>query len=481
MRNRALHNSLREFCLDAAGLLTADLREGAEIPFDLVDEGSSGLSLYHYRPRTRDFVETRWLRLRELPSFASATAALTDGAEAYLNVHALPGAGSDAVLEDILARIYDEATDFAFPERRFEEVAAELDDAAGGAQLPATVLVRLDGVDLTADLVEVEPGLSIVLADALPELPPALGRRRSNGVLCRIELSQTGAAELPIDEVVSLLRRLMTTLRLTGAAGARLAPIAWGRPGEGPWRPLPIDIGGRKRGEPVRIEPEDGIELHDLMQVLTRARYSSRVAWALNRYELGCARPLASEAMSDYLLALRALLAGSDRADLRIGERLAVLCADPDDRPPVALAVATAIEVERDAMAGEAGDIRGVVAEVEANLRALLRDLVCGYLDDDLVTVADDLLVAGDADLDVVARDTRASDAGEDEASRGVIEAETHEMVAVEATATPAPTPPISLEDPPPSDPSGKPDAPLSDDDWGFDDGDDADLYAGPV
>ena len=39
MRNRALHDALRDFALEAAALLTDELKDGAEVEFDVVDEG----------------------------------------------------------------------------------------------------------------------------------------------------------------------------------------------------------------------------------------------------------------------------------------------------------------------------------------------------------------------------------------------------------------------------------------------------------
>ncbi len=39
MRNRALHDALREFALEAAAFLTDEVREGAELEFDVVDGG----------------------------------------------------------------------------------------------------------------------------------------------------------------------------------------------------------------------------------------------------------------------------------------------------------------------------------------------------------------------------------------------------------------------------------------------------------
>ena len=68
MRNRALHDALRNFALEAAALLTDDQKAGAEVEFDVVDEGSGrGPALYRYEPRTGAFLSERWPRLRELP------------------------------------------------------------------------------------------------------------------------------------------------------------------------------------------------------------------------------------------------------------------------------------------------------------------------------------------------------------------------------------------------------------------------------
>ena len=67
MRNRALHDALRNFALEAAALLTDDLKDGAEVEFDVVDEGGGrGPALYRYEPRTGAFIEERWPRLRGL-------------------------------------------------------------------------------------------------------------------------------------------------------------------------------------------------------------------------------------------------------------------------------------------------------------------------------------------------------------------------------------------------------------------------------
>jgi hypothetical protein len=50
---------------------------------------------------------------------------------------------------------------------------------------------------------------------------------------------------------------------------------------------------------------------------------------------------------------------------------------------------------------------RALCAEIEHHVRALLRDVVCGYLDPDLRSVADDILLAGDEPIEIHARDLR--------------------------------------------------------------------------
>jgi outer membrane biosynthesis protein TonB len=56
------------------------------------------------------------------------------------------------------------------------------------------------------------------------------------------------------------------------------------------------------------------------------------------------------------------------------------------------------------------GQARELVAEVEAHLRALLRDVICGYLEPDLKGVADEILLESTAEPpgEITARDLRA-------------------------------------------------------------------------
>ena len=71
MRNRALHDALRDFALESAAFLTDIVRDGAELEFDVIDGGhGSGPSLYRYQPRTGTFLDAQWEEIRTLPARA---------------------------------------------------------------------------------------------------------------------------------------------------------------------------------------------------------------------------------------------------------------------------------------------------------------------------------------------------------------------------------------------------------------------------
>jgi hypothetical protein len=144
------------------------------------------------------------------------------------------------------------------------------------------------------------------------------------------------------------------------------------------------------------LEPDVEDELRAFVNLIPR-RLPGRgtVAWALRRFELGCERRRRLEALSDYLLAARALLEPEGASSGRLAGRLAAICAMPDNRAGMAERVAHAISLERAVIAGldpavpEPGTL---VEELAGHLRALLRDVLCGHLEEDLVGVAEGLL-----------------------------------------------------------------------------------------
>jgi hypothetical protein len=77
--------------------------------------------------------------------------------------------------------------------------------------------------------------------------------------------------------------------------------------------------------------------------------------------------------------------------------RLAALCATPERRLALTERTVQAIALERAAIAGTGREQHGarmLAEEIADHLRALLRDVICGHLDPDLVGLADELLLA---------------------------------------------------------------------------------------
>jgi hypothetical protein len=112
---------------------------------------------------------------------------------------------------------------------------------------------------------------------------------------------------------------------------------------------------------------------------------------------MGCERATELQALSDYLLALRALLEPEGPSSGLLAGRLAALCATPAERVAMTERVVRALALERATIAGTAQEraaTDALVRELADNLRALLRDVVCGHLAPDLVALADELLTA---------------------------------------------------------------------------------------
>ena len=177
---------------------------------------------------------------------------------------------------------------------------------------------------------------------------------------------------------------------------SRHCALAWSRVGSGGWNALALGSGGRPRGMLlVTTEQED--ELRAFCNLVSRrAPDGNEVAWALRRFELGCERESPYEGLSDHLLALRAMLEPEGSASGMLPGRLAALCATPEQRLPLTERTVQAVALEHAVISGTAVEHAGGEAlanDIADHLRALLRDIICGHLDPDLRTLADEILL----------------------------------------------------------------------------------------
>src|SRR3954454_7357953 len=292
MRNRRLHDALRDFALEAAALLSQELRSGAEIPFDVVEEPGGGTILYRYQPLTAEFVSMRWDRLRELPAYGEAVAALGSGAEAYLRMQSGgSGPDSEAGLCAMLERLYEDATAFDFPEERFERVYAEVERALFENTIRTALIAPLHGVELESDRVDLGGGMVLIAGDKLDAPPGAVwsdatGHVERGGppnVLCVLRRDIAADDPLPVSEARIRFRKLLTALRLFKPGAVSFGPVGWGRVDEGAWQPIPIGLSGPSRGGPYAVTAEEQAELVELVELVLDARPGGRMAWALSR------------------------------------------------------------------------------------------------------------------------------------------------------------------------------------------------------
>jgi hypothetical protein len=436
MRNRELHDALREFALETAALLSTELDAGEELPYDVVEEPGTGSVLYRYLPLTAEFIGSRWDVIGAMPSAKRAADALGTGAEAYLRLRGLPAVDdAEPALRAMLDRLYEDATDFQFPEERFERVYSEVERTLYEGTMHTAVVAPVQGLVLESNRVDLGGGLILARGDRIEAPAEAvwpLGpseRERATGpnAVCALDRDVEADSPLPATEARIRFRRLLTAMRLFKPGRAALAGVGWGRADGGVWQPVPLAAGGPGRGEPWVLTEAEEPELRELVELIAGARLGGRIAWSLARFEMGCERKTEIEALSDNLLAVRSLLDGDgDAGRASLAQRLAALCAEAPERRAVRARLEAAFALERRVMAGAVVDLDGdedddgggseplprvLCAEVEQHVRALLRDVVCGYLDPDLRSVADDILIAGDEPIDIRARDMREDEA----------------------------------------------------------------------
>jgi hypothetical protein len=305
MRNRALHDALRNFALESAALLTDELRDGAEIEFDVIDEpapgGRGGPVLYRYRPRTEGFIAERWERLRELPACARAAGELGAGATMWLRVNGLRGEQAEPALRAMLERLYEDATSFGFPEERFERVYRELELTLYHDAVRARVVAPLRGAAIDAERLDLGGGLSLARGDVADAPPEAVWPDPLDGsaagdepaVLCVLERDAPATEGIPAAEAASRFASVVTALRLWAPGAVSLGAPGWRRADEGRWQPLPLGAGGEPvGGEATWILPAgEEAGLRDLFASIDGADPPRTVAWALARFEMGSARP----------------------------------------------------------------------------------------------------------------------------------------------------------------------------------------------
>ncbi|HTU79342.1 MAG TPA: hypothetical protein VMF09_11335 [Solirubrobacteraceae bacterium] len=412
MRSSQLHAALTEFIEAAANHLHAEVLAGAEVQFELeprtARRGLAGTALYCYRALTAEFIAARMSGLERLPSHAEAARLLAsyDGLDRYLaGVSAEPPRGElarrvRAAMQALLWDVFEEQSDFELRPERLQSALERLHSSAVAGASAVTLVATLHGLTIGSPELPLTRGLTIARPNELEGLPEgALGSGDGSGPEHLAVVLDAGEGE-PLEAIArgrAVLKDLLRALRLFGDGRVSLGALAWVRVGEGRWGALALGAGGRPHGMLV-VSAEQEDELRAFCNLVSRrAPHGNELAWALRRFELGCERPSPFEALTDHLLALRVLLEPEGPASGLLPGRLAALCATPGDRLALTERVLAALALERELIAGTAAagaGLQELARDVSNHLRALLRDVICGHLDPDLVGFADQLLLA---------------------------------------------------------------------------------------
>ena len=404
MHNRALYDSLAAFVEEAAWQLAEEVSGGAEVPFELIEQGRASAPLYCYRPLTGRFIAERSSELSKLPSYPQAVQNLMTLPElpAYLTSRGrrTPSPDrrlqTDAALQAFLTAVWGDSSDFGFERESFDAAYAELEEAGYGDRTLSVVLAAVEGLVLESEEVALTDGLSLVRAETLNDVPEDL-RLDEMGTVAMLALDSAAGDDRALEDAGRRLRRLQTALRLWDDAEPSLGPTAWARTGGSAWSAVPLSTGIRRDAGDCLLAADEEDPLRAFCSLVTRRTpRGGELAWALRRFELGCERATAIEALTDWLLAARALLADQASQGYEgVPERLAVICATPEERPALEARLDEAIRLERAAIAGRVRTdpmVEDLVADLGGNLRAVLRDVLCGHLDPQLRRVADEML-----------------------------------------------------------------------------------------
>jgi hypothetical protein len=406
-----LEEALTEFVEAAAARLHAEVLAGAEVPFELEPRGgrrgSAGPSLYCYRALTDEFIAQRQPALETLPSYSEAARLLGgfEGLDRYLSgagVDPVRGNGSLRVragMRALLRDVFAEQSDFELHPQRLREALGRLEHAALAGAGGVTLVATLHGLTITSPEVALTKGLSIGRPETLGGLPEAAAAPGADGLsdhLVAVLVSEEEDPRRAIAHGREVLKDLLRALRLFGDGRVTLGGLAWSRVTGGGWNPLALGAGGRPHGM-LLITGEQEDELRAFCNLVSRrAPQGNELAWALRRFELGSERESSYEALTDHLLALRALLEPEGPASGLLAGRLAALCATQEHRLALTERTLAALELERAVVEGAAVEHAGgeaLARDIGDHLRALLRDVICGHLDPDLVALADDILL----------------------------------------------------------------------------------------
>jgi hypothetical protein len=418
VRDRLLNDSLTRLASEAAIKLSALVAAGDQIPYDVDAENGDDSLFYSYRPLTSLYVREREGELRQLDGFASArdTVAAAGIATAYLEargeqVPGDPGERAAKMLTVFLASLWDGCTELSLDHERLRNALAVLEAETRGAEEAEVLIAPLVGLRMPLPRLQLTNGLQIVRADSI-EAPIEAMRSEGMGRAAWqpqfLAVAEQGEGADSAAAALGQLGELISVMHLFKPGSVGLGPYAFAPTGEDHWARIATGAPATRPGS-YELSEDEAIQLADFAAALeARPDPDGALAWAVDRFELGCGRGSALEGLSDHLLALRAVLDGHGPVGASLPMRASALIADESfDRIEARERVESALELERALMNGAPSTPGLAIAGwIEEGVRRILRETALGELSADLNTAADESLIAsglggGDAEIAV--------------------------------------------------------------------------------
>lgn len=418
MRDRLLNESLTRLAAEAAIKLSALVAGGDQIPYDVDAESGDDSLFYSYRPLTSLYVREREGELRQLDAFGPArdTVAAAGIATAYLEargeqVPGDPGERAAQMLTVFLASLWDGSTELSLDHERLRNALAVLEAETRGAEEADLLIAPLVGLRMPLPRLQLTNGLQIVRADSI-EAPIEAMRSEGMGRAAWqpqfLAVAEQGEGADSAAAALAQLGELISVMHLFKAGSVGLGPYAFAPTGEDRWARIATGAPATRTGS-YELSEEEAIQLAEFAATLeARPDPDGALAWAVDRFELGCGRDSALEGLSDHLLALRAVLDGHGPVGASLPMRASALIADESfDRIEARERVESALEFERALMNGAPSTPGLAIAGwIEEGVRRILRETALGELSSDLNAAADESLIAsglggGDAEIAV--------------------------------------------------------------------------------
>lgn len=407
MRDLLLNEALKRLAAEAATRFSALVAGGDQIPFDVAEQPGPDSLFHSYVPLTGQFVRDREGELRSLPAFEPAREAVDAAGVAapYLEERGEPVSPdsrerASQMLTAFVAELWDGCTEFSLDHARLQSALVVLDAEVSNIDEADVLVVPIVGLTMSLPRVQLPHGVQIVRADTF-EAP--LESMRSEGMGRAawepqfLAIAEQGDGADSGEAALQQLRELISVMRMFKGGGIGLGPYAFAPTGEGHWRRIATGVRPPRTGG-YRLSESEATELAEFASNLeARPDPNGSLAWAVNRFELGCERETVLEGLSDHLLALRAALDGHGPVGASLPMRAAALISTGStDRIDARERVEKALELEHALMRGAAPSTGAVELGgwIEQSVRGVLGEAALGELGGDLGTAADETLIA---------------------------------------------------------------------------------------